>query len=222
MSILLWYYAISRLIPAQKSNRDTMTKEELIAFEEEIAILFNAGKIRAPVHLYYGNEDQIIDVFRKIRAQDWIFSSWRSHYQCLLKGVPREQVRDEILAGRSISLCFPEYRIYSSAIVGGVLPIAVGTAMAIQRKQETAMVYCFMGEMTAETGIAHESIKYSRNHKLPIHFIVEDNEKSVCTDTREAWKQPRLSYEDCNDEYVSYYRYTTKYPHAGAGVRVQF
>ena len=199
-----------------------MNKAELIAFEEEIAALFNTGKIRAPVHLYYGNEEQIINTFRKVRPQDWVFCSWRSHYQCLLKGVPKDEVREEIVAGRSISLCFPEHRIYSSAIVGGVLPIAVGTAMAIQRSGEDAKVYCFMGEMTAETGIAHESIKYSRNHSLPIHFVVEDNGKSVCTDTREAWNQPVLSFEQPADEYVSYYRYETKYPHAGAGVRVQF
>jgi len=199
-----------------------MTKDELIAFEEDIAATFNAGKIRAPVHLYYGNEEHIIEVFKKIRPQDWVFCSWRSHYQCLLKGVSPAQVRDEILAGRSISLCFPEHRIYSSAIVGGVLPIAVGAAMAIKRRGEDAKVYCFMGEMTSETGIAHESIKYSRNHSLPIHFVVEDNEKSVCTDTRETWNQARLTYEEVNDEYITYYRYQTKYPHAGAGVRVQF
>ncbi len=199
-----------------------MTKEELIAFEDEIAALFNAGKIRAPVHLYSGNEEQIIRVFQPIRPQDWVFCSWRSHYQCLLKGVPRDLVRAEIMAGRSISLCFPDHRVYSSAIVGGVLPISVGAAMSIRRRGEDAKVYCFMGEMTAETGMAHECIKYSRNHRLPIHFIVEDNEKSVCTDTREVWNQPRLSFEGGEDEYVSYYRYQTKYPHAGAGVRVQF
>ena len=199
-----------------------MTKEQLIAFEDEIAALFNSGKIRAPVHLYSGNEEQIINVSQQIRSQDWVFCSWRSHYQCLLKGVPKELIRDEILAGRSISLCFPEYRIYSSAIVGGVLPIAVGTAMSIRQRGEDSKVYCFMGEMTAETGIAHEAIKYSRNHHLPIHFIVEDNEKSVCTDTREVWNQPLLSFEGPNDDYVSYYRYKTKYPHAGAGLRVQF
>ena len=39
--------------------------------------------------------------------------------------------------------------------------------------------------MTSETGIAHETIKFSINKKLPIHFIIEDNEKSVCTDTKE-------------------------------------
>ena len=134
-----------------------MTAQELIAFEDEVAARFNAGKIRAPVHLYSGNEAQMIEVFKGVGRNDWVFCSWRSHYQCLLKGVPPEAVMDEIMAGRSISLCFPEQRIYSSAIVGGVLPIAVGTAMAIARSGEDARVHCFMGEMTAETGIAHES-----------------------------------------------------------------
>ena len=200
-----------------------MNKKDLILFEEEIATLFNSGKIRAPVHLYKGNEEKIINVFKNIRKNDWVFCSWRSHYQCLLKGVPSKQVKDEILAGKSISLCFPEYKIFSSALVGGALPIAVGTAMSIKYNNEkNSKVFCFMGEMTAETGIAHESIKYSRNFKLPIHFIVEDNEKSVCTNTREAWNQKKLSYEDINDEYITYYKYKTTYPHAGAGIRVQF
>ena len=81
-------------------------------------------------------------------------------------------------------------------MVGGVLPIAVGTAMSLKlKKDKSSKVFCFMGDMTAETGIAHESIKYSRNFKLPIHFIVEDNEKSVCTDTRESWGKKKLSFE---------------------------
>ena len=97
-----------------------MTPEDLIAFETDIAETFNAGKIRAPVHLYSGNETQMIEVFRNVKPADWVFCSWRSHYQCLLKGVPREKVKAEILAGRSISLCFPEHRVVSSAIVGYV------------------------------------------------------------------------------------------------------
>ena len=200
-----------------------MNKKDLILFEEEIATLFNSGKIRAPVHLYKGNEEKIINVFENIRKNDWVFCSWRSHYQCLLKGVPAKEVKKEILAGRSISLCFPKYKIFSSALVGGVLPISVGTAMSIKyRKEKDSKVYCFMGEMTSETGIAHECIKYSRNFKLPIHFIVEDNEKSVCTNTRKAWNQKKLTYEGYSDDYVTYYHYKLKYPHAGAGKRVQF
>ena len=198
------------------------TPEELIQFEEEIAELFNKAKIKAPIHLYYGNEKSIIDTFRKVRKQDWVFCSWRSHYQCLLKGVPPAKLKKEILEGRSISLCFPKERIYSSAMVGGNLPVAVGTALAIQRQGEDSKVYCFMGEMTSETGIAHECIKYSQQHQLPIHFIVEDNGKSVCTDTRSTWQMDVLTYEKSVDQMVTYYRYETKYPHAGAGLRVQF
>jgi len=199
-----------------------MTPEDLIAFETEIADIFNAGKIRAPVHLYYGNETQMIEIFRDVKPEDWVLCSWRSHYQCLLKGVPREEVKAEILAGRSISLCFPKYRVLSSAIVTGVLSISVGLAMGIKRRGEKARVHCFVGDMTSETGSFHECLKYSTNHQLPIRFIIEDNGKSVCTDTRETWNQPVLSYENSRHPLVVYYKYQTKYPHAGAGQRVQF
>jgi pyruvate dehydrogenase E1 component alpha subunit len=199
-----------------------MTAQELIDFEADIAHEFNAGKIRAPVHLYYGNEEAIISVFAKIKARDWVFCSWRSHYQCLLKGVPPSEVKAEIMAGRSISLCFPRYRILSSAIVTGVLPIALGVALGIKRRKGNEKVWCFMGEMTSETGVAHECIKYARSHGLPIHWVVEDNEKSVCTDTRKAWNLSKLTFEDVQAPDITYYRYTSKYPHAGAGQRVQF
>jgi pyruvate dehydrogenase E1 component alpha subunit len=79
-----------------------------------------------------------------------------------------------------------------------------------------------MGDMTSETGIANECIRYSFNHGLPIRFIVEDNAKSVCTDTRETWNQPALTFEKTPHPMVVYYKYQTKYPHSGAGARVQF
>ena len=199
-----------------------MDRNELIGFENEVAEKFNSGLIRSPVHLYYGNENNIIKVFEKVKKNDFVFCSWRSHYQCLLKGVPKNKLMDAIIEGRSISLCFPEYRIYSSAIVGGNLPIAVGTAMSIKLQNLDEKVFCFMGDMTSETGIAHECIKYSQQHDLPIMFVIEDNKKSVMTDTRETWNLRKLSYENSTQEKIIYYKYKTKYPHAGAGVRVQF
>jgi len=200
-----------------------LTESELIAFENDIAECFNIGLIRAPIHLYSGNEKQIIDVFRTINEPDWVLCSWRNHYQCLLKGVPADRLKSDILAGRSISLCYRDYRVMSSGIVTGVLPIAVGIALDIKRKNETNKVYCFMGDMTSESGIAYECIKYARNFKLPIHFIIEDNLKSVCTITRQAWGCEKLTMEDISDEYVTYYKYdSSKYPHAGSGKRIQF
>ena len=104
-------------------DKKQWTPQELIHFEDQIAELFNAAKIRSPVHLYYGNEEKIIEVFREVQDDDWVMCSWRSHYQCLLKGVPQEKLKEEIVADRSISLCFPEQRIVSSAIVGGYSPL---------------------------------------------------------------------------------------------------
>ena len=199
-----------------------MNEKYLINFEDNIAKLFNEAKIKAPIHLYSGNEKFLINFFKKIKKNDWVLCSWRSHYQCLLKGVPPKKITNEIINGKSISLCFLDYKIYSSAIVGGSLPIAVGLALSLKRKKSKNKIYCFIGDMTSETGIAHECIKYSRNKNLPIHFIVEDNRKSVCTDTRKAWSKSELTYENVSDKFVTYYKYRLKYPHAGAGQRVQF
>ena len=199
-----------------------MKEKDLIKFEDSIAELFNEAKIKSPIHLYSGNEKFLINFFKKIKKNDWVLCSWRSHYQCLLKGVPPKKIKNEIIDGKSISLCFLDYKIYSSAIVGGSLPIAVGLAMSLKRKKSKNKVYCFIGDMTSETGIAHECIKYSRNKRLPIHFIVEDNRKSVCTDTRKVWSKKKLTYENVSDKFVTYYKYKLKYPHAGAGQRVQF
>ena len=134
-----------------------LSKEELIEFENEIARCFDDAQIRAPVHLYNGNEEQIIEIFQKhnIGPEDWVLCSWRSHYQCLLKGVPKDKLKEAILEGRSISLCFKEYKVVSSGIVTGVLPIAVGIAINLKRKNSKNRVFCFMGDMTSETGIAH-------------------------------------------------------------------
>jgi len=199
-----------------------MNKQDLIDFEEDIADCFNNALIKAPVHLYDGNEEQMIEIFNNIKEKDWVFCSWRSHYQCLLKGVPKELVKQDILEGKSITLCYPEYNIYSSAIVTGNIPIATGMALDLKRKGEIDHVWCFVGDMTSETGVFYENHKYAVNHDLPITYVIEDNGKSVCTDTREVWNVEELTYSKPGIPKVIYYKYETKYPHAGAGKRIQF
>ena len=198
-----------------------LTKEQLIDFETDIANCFNNAMIKAPIHLYDGNEEQMIDIFKCVEPEDWVFCSWRSHYQCLLKGVPQEQLKQDILAGKSITLCYPEYNIYSSAIVTGNIPIATGTALDIKRKGGTNHVWCFVGDMTSETGTFFENWKYAVNHNLPITYVIENNGKSVCTETNKVWNTNELYFAK-ETRKIIYYEYQTKYPHAGAGQRIQF
>ena len=197
-----------------------MQPRELVNFEAKIAKIFNDAKIKAPIHLHGGNEEQLINIFRDINNDDWVFSSWRSHYHCLLKGVPPETLQKDILLGKSITLIYPEYKIYTSAIVAGSIPIALGTAIGLKRNQINEHVYLFIGDMTSETGYAYEAHKYALNYDLPITFVIENNLKSVCTDTFDCWSQTSLSLE--GKDKVIKYDYDLPWPHAGAGKRVQF
>jgi len=191
-----------------------MTKEALIAFEENIACLYRAGRIRSPVHLANGNEDELIAIFQDIKPNDWVCCAWRSHYHCLLKGVPPTELLAAIMEGRSIALCFQEHRVISSAIVGGVCPIAVGLAMGEKMNCTKNRVFCFVGDMTAETGIFHESTRYAGRNNLPIRWIVEDNGMSVGTPTDEAWGKCTVPAR------IERYHYKSKYPHVGIGSNV--
>lgn len=194
-----------------------IAKSDLITFEAEMAADFNAGKIKSPVHLAGGNENELIDIFsRNVGPKDWVLCAWRSHYHALLKGVPRHEVKAAIHAGRSIGLCFPEHRVLCSAIVGGICPIAVGIAWGIKKRNADETVHVFIGDMTAETGIYHESAKYAARHRLPVHWVIEDNGKSVMTDTQQVWGSRCLVSD------VTRYRYSLDKPHVGTGHFVRF
>lgn len=200
-----------------------MTRDELMAFEEGIANDFNNGLICYPIHLSSGNEVHLIEIFKGIRSQDWIFGTWRLHLHALLKGVPPDELRAAIHLGESMALRFDQYRVYGSAIVGGMVPIALGTAMALKRSGADEHVWLFVGDMAAESGILHETIKYAENFSLPLSVVIEDNAVSVCTDTREIWGLNKpYTLNKPPDVRIVRYRYHSKYPHAGAGKRVMF
>lgn len=107
-----------------------MRKKELAAFEERIKNLFEDRKIKAPIHLSGGNEDARIEIFKKYRQGDWIFSTWRSHYHWLLSGRDPRELERQILAGDSMSVY--DGRFFTSSIVGGNAPIALGVALDIK------------------------------------------------------------------------------------------
>ena len=206
-----------------------MTKQELIDFEAAIAKEFEAGHIHAPVHLEGGNEDALIDIFRGISPDDYVFGTHRSHYKALLHGVSPELVKREILAGHSISLQFPEYHFFTSAIVGGIIPIALGVAMTGQK------CWVFIGDMAAETGIFKECSKYADRVNLPIRFVIEKNGFSVDTPIWAPWA-PRFITSDLViwdgddghkmphlvDKRIREYDYDRTYPHQGSGKWVTF
>ena len=202
-----------------------MTKEEIIAFEKDIAEVFATGVIRAPVHLRAGREDQLIKIFKdnNIGDDDYVFGFWDSHELALLKGVPKADLKQAILEGKSIALCFPKQKVMCSGIVGSLMGTAAGVAWTLKNQGKKGHVYLFCGDMSAETGIFHEAVKYVTNFDLPATFIVGDNGVSVMTNTRETWGSPEPWFVGTRfAKKIIYFKYTNEYPHSGLGKLIKF
>ena len=197
--------------------KNKVDKNFLISFSNKIKKIYEEGKIKAPIHLSGNNEMQLIKIFKKIDNKDWVFSTWRSHYHALLHGINPKWLEKEIIKGRSMGIINKKKKFYSSAIVGGILPIALGVALSIKRKKLKNKVWVFVGDMTYETGVFHEVYKYSKNFKLPLKFVIEDNGLSTNTPTFKAWGKKQKIKSD-----LSYYKYKRKFPHHGTGTWLLF
>lgn len=197
-----------------------MTAKELKNFEAKVEEKFLKKEILAPIHLSDGNEDYLIDIFKTVGEDDWVFSTWRSHYHALLHGIPEDEVMRQIVEGNSMSINYKNPNFFSSAIVGSTLPIALGVALNIKREGGMNRVWCFIGDMAAQTGIFEETRKYAENFNLPMTIIVENNGVSVGADTKKVWGEGGANYE-----YFDLWNYDykkEKYPHVGAGKWVTF
>ena len=199
-----------------------LTKEDLIAFEKDIEQYWLTGKVKAPIH-FAGSKDglyeeELITIFGQVGPEDWVCSTHRSHYHALLKGVPPELVKKEILAGNSMHLNFKNYKFITSSIVAGIIPIALGIALGIKLRGGLEKVWCFLGDMAVSTGLFYESKTYANRNNLPISFISENNGFSVCTPTEECWGK-----EICREHIDYEITYKRTYPHSGVeGVWVKF
>lgn len=194
-----------------------LTSKKLIDFEDYIKKEYENGKIKGPIHLSKGNEKQLIQIFKYIDRQDFVFTAWRNHYHAMLHGVPSNIMLDQIFSGNSMGMNYDEPFLYSSSIVAGIIPIALGVAIAQKRLNSRRKVWCFIGDMTMETGSFFEAYKYSINFDLPLKFVIEDNNLSVHTPTKAAWKKKMRK-----PKKVIHYTYKNQYPHHGTGKWINF
>ena len=83
-----------------------ITKKELYEFENKIVETYKAAELRSPIHLSGSIdgvlEDFLINFFKQVKKEDWVFSTYRSHYHALLKGMPPERLYGWVLDNKSI------------------------------------------------------------------------------------------------------------------------
>lgn len=192
-----------------------MTAADLIRIESRIVELWKAGEVPYMTHLAGGNEQQLIDIFSQIDTErDYIFVSHRAHYHALLFGMPEEELIRQILAGRSMCLCWP--RMVQSSIVAGTCSIAAGKAYGIKLRGGKEKVWCFLGDGASDEGSFTEAARWADANELPIRYIIEWNDSSCGVLHAKRWGgSPSGDWPD----NVQSYRYTPVYPHAGCDIR---
>lgn len=173
--------------------------ERLRSFEKRLQR--NMDKVYCPTHLCLGQEEVPAALHECLRHEDWVFSTHRAHGHALAKGVSEEALWDEIMGlptglngGFSGSQGFSDERnrFYCSAIVGGLVGVATGTAYAMKLDGSDAIVVCCIGDAGAEQGVLWESLNFAALHSLPIAYICENNGKSVDATLAERQATPIL------------------------------
>jgi pyruvate dehydrogenase E1 component alpha subunit len=154
-------------------------------FEAKCAELYQAQKIRGFLHLYDGEEAVAVGIMQALEERDAVVATYRDHGQALARGLPMGALMAEMFGkiegcsrGRGGSMHFFDRtrRFFGgNAIVGGGLPLAVGTALADSQVRPGAVTACFFGEGAAGEGAFHESMNLAELWDLPVLFICENN-----------------------------------------------
>lgn len=156
-----------------------------------IESLYHLDEMKTPIHLCIGQEAVAVGVCSALNKDDYISSNHRSHGHYLAKGGDLKRMIAELYCretgcskGRGGSMHLVDIsvgHIGSSSIVGGGIPIATGLAFAIQMKKQDRVSVTFFGDGGADEGVLYESINFAILKRLPVIFIYENNQFSVCS-----------------------------------------
>jgi pyruvate dehydrogenase E1 component alpha subunit len=154
-------------------------------FEETCAELYMAARVRGFVHLYIGEEAIAVGMMQALGSDDRVVATYREHGHALARGVSADACMAEMFGrydgcsrgrGGSMHLFDAATRFYGgNAIVGGGLPLAVGTALADRMRGLPNVSVCFFGEGAVAEGEFHESMNLAELWKLPVLFACENN-----------------------------------------------
>ncbi len=165
-------------------------------FERRCAEMYQREKIRGFLHLYDGEEAIAVGVMEALTPHDAVIATYREHGQAIARGVPMTHLMAELFGkvegccrGRGGSMhIFDRARrfIGGNAIVGGGLPLAVGTALGDRMQGRDAVSACFFGEGAVDEGEFHESLNLAALWRLPVLFVCENNYYSMGTALADA------------------------------------
>lgn len=163
-------------------------------FEEKTAEVYQAGKIGGFCHLYIGQEAVAVGAISPLRADDYVVTAYRDHAQAIIRGVTPNAVMAELFGrvdgcskgyGGSMHMFDKSLNFMGGhGIVGGHLPLATGVGYTIRYRGGDQVCLCFFGDSVVNIGAFHESLNMAARWKLPLVFLLENNQYGMGTDIR--------------------------------------
>lgn len=160
-------------------------------FEEKAGQVYMQQKIKGFCHLYIGQEAVSSGIESVITKEDYIITAYRDHGFALTRGVEANAVMAEMYGkvtgvvkgkGGSMHMFNKENRLLGGhGIVGGQIPLGAGIAFAIKYREENDLCVCLMGDGAVRQGAFHEALNLAMTWKLPVIYIIENNEYAMGT-----------------------------------------
>ena len=154
-------------------------------FEERVGQLKRADEVFGLIHLSVGQEGVAAAVCAQLRDDDAVYSGHRAHGHALAKGAPLDRVMAELM-GRSDGLCrglggsmhlvdVEHGFMGATGVVGGNIPIALGSALAARLQGSDAVAVVFFGDGAVQAGHFNETVNLATLWGLPLIMICENN-----------------------------------------------
>jgi pyruvate dehydrogenase E1 component alpha subunit len=176
-------------------------------FEEKAAELYAEGKIGGFLHLYIGEEAIAVGGGKALQPNDHLFTAYRDHGWAIARGLDPQRVMAELMGkatgvsggkGGSMHLASAERHYWGGhAIIGGHLPLATGVGIEIRYNEKPDAVLCVLGEGTTNIGYFHESVNLAAVWKLPVVFLVENNQYGMGTEVGKASAVSNIYQKGC-------------------------
>ena len=160
-------------------------------FEELAARAYTQGKISGFLHLYIGQEAIAVATADLMQEGDRVVTTYRDHGFAIALGCEPGACMAELFGrkdglvggvGGSMHFFAKDKGLWGGyAIVGGHIPVAAGHAFASKYLEDDAVTLCFLGEGAMHIGATHEGMNLAGLWKLPIVFVIENNQYAMGT-----------------------------------------
>jgi pyruvate dehydrogenase E1 component alpha subunit len=172
-------------------------------FEERVAQLKRTLQVHGLIHLSVGGEGVAAAVCGQLRDDDAVYSGHRAHGHAIAKGAPLDRLMAELMGrdtgvcrglGGSMHLVDAQHGFMgATGVVGGNLPLALGTALAQHLLGGDRVSVVFFGDGAVQAGHFNETINLAALWRLPVIFVCENNGFAEFTSREEHSTIERVS-----------------------------